>query len=300
MASLPHRVPAALLAILVALVASACCVNPFRNTRGAERGRPGDPAVEARRSMAPEQPAVQPASATSDDPGAGFDIRLVRVQPGVHLDTEQACDVIFTTRPEAVAGRDGERYEIDAAHRMAVNCHAPTGDGWADLVFSPEAASHLTDVRRGTRIRVRILTSDGGYVDYPIVQFVRIEGQNPELARAAPRAQPASVPNGFDLRLVRDDPGLIGTTQQCAVARADEIDLMQPTDPRPRNYPAGIQNRMTVACKHAAGEELADLVFMPAQALAALDVHRGAVIPVRIISRDGGFVEYPIVQFAGQ
>lgn len=291
---------AGLLAFLIALVASACCVNPFRNTRTSERGRPGDPEEEARRSIAPEQPAVQPAATPSDDPGAGFDIRLVRVQPGVHLNTEQPCDVIFTTRPEAVAGDEADRYEIDAAHRMAVSCHAPSGDGWADLIFSPEDASHVAEVRRGARIRIRILTSDGGYVDYPIVQFVAVEGQNPELARAPPRATPATVPNGFDLRLVRDDPGLIGTTQQCAVARADEIDLVQPTDPRPRSYPAGIQNRMTVACKHQGGEELADLVFMPAQALAALDVHRGAVIPVRVISRDGGFVEYPIVQFAGQ
>jgi hypothetical protein len=57
---------------------------------------------------------------------------------------------------------------------------------------------------------------------------------------------------------------------------------------------------MSVRCKHASGEEPADLVFMPAQALAALGVRRGEVIPVRIISRNGGAVDYPIVQFAGQ
>ncbi|MCB9591606.1 MAG: hypothetical protein H6719_02635 [Sandaracinaceae bacterium] len=291
---------AGLTVLAVALLLSGCCVNPFRNTRTSERGRPGDPEVEARRSMAPAQPAVQPASAASDDPGAGFDIRLVRVQPGVHLNTEQPCDVIFTTGPEAVAAADADRYTIRAAHRMPVQCHAPSGDGWADLLFSPENAAQVANVRRGSRIRVRILTADGGYVDYPTVQFVAVEGQNPELARTPPHAQPAAVPNGFDLRLANDDPGLIGTVQQCAVAHADEIQLMQPTDQRPRNYPAGIQNRMTVACKHQGGEELADLVFMPAQALAALEVRRGGVVPVRIISRDGGFVEYPILQFAGQ
>lgn len=285
------------LAVLV--LASACCVNPFRNTRTSERGRPGDPEAEAQRSIAPAQPAVQ-ARAQTDDPGSGFDIRLVRVQPGVHINTEQACDVIFSTRPEAVDGDDSARYEVDAAHRMAVSCHATSGDGWADLVFSPEQASQVSEVRRGRRVRVRILTADGGYMDYPVVLFVALEGENPELARTPPRAQATTLPNGFNLGGLRDDPGLVGTTQQCAVSDTDEVDLVQPNDRRRRSYPAGIQNRMTVRCKHTSGEELADLVFMPAQALAALTVERGQVIPVRIISRNGGFVDYPIIQFAGQ
>ena len=84
------------------------------------------------------------------------------------------------------------------------------------------------------------------------------------------------------------------------MAFADEIELVQPNDRRRRAYPAGIQNRLTVRCKHAGGEEPADLVFMPAQALAALGVRRGEVVPVRVISRNGGFVDYPILQFAGQ
>lgn len=287
-------------AIALALLATACCVNPFRNTQTSGDTPSVDPEEAARRSIAPAQPAVQPSQAGANEPGAGFDIRLVRVQPGVHIGTEQSCDVIFTTRPETVAGEEAGRYAVDATHRMAVSCHAPSGDGWADLVFSPEHASQLPQIRRGTRIRVRLLTSDGGYVDYPVVQFVALEGQNAELARTPPRAQPATVPNGFDLRQLRDDPGLIGTTQQCAVAEARAIELVRATEQRPRSYPAGTQNRMTIACKHAGGEELADLVFMPAQALAALDVRRGSVIPVRIISRDGGQVEYPILQFAGQ
>lgn len=281
------------------LLASACCVNPFRHTRYTDRGRPGDPEVEAQRSIAPAQPAVQPAGAASDAPGAGFDIRLVRVQPGVHINTEQTCDVSFTTRPEAVENDDTDRYEIDAAHRMAVSCHAPTGSGWADLIYSPEHVSQASEVERGKRIRVRVLSADGGYEDYPIVQFVAIEGDSPERP-TTPRAQQTTVPNGFDLSVLADDPGLIGSTQECAVAGTDAVDLVRPADRRRRTYPAGIQNRMTVRCKHQGGEVPADLVFMPAQALAALQVRRGEVIPVRVISRDGGFVDYPILQFAGQ
>lgn len=284
----------------VALVLTGCWCNPFRNTRTSETSTPGDPEVESRRSIAPAQPAVQPAGGAEDDPGAGFDIRLARVQPGVHINTEQPCDVIFSGRPEAVEDGDAPRYELDAAHRMAIKCHAPSGEGWADLVFSPEHAERVSQVRRGRRVRIRILAADGGYFDYPIVQFVSLEGENPELARVAPSAQPDNVPNGFDLAGLREDPGLVGTTQDCAVAFADEIDLVRPNDRRRRSYPAGVQNRMTVRCKHAGGEEPADLVFMPAQALAALSVSRGSVVPVRVISRNGGFVDYPILQFAGR
>jgi len=39
---------------------------------------------------------------------------------------------------------------------------------------------------------------------------------------------------------------------------------------------------------------------MPAQALAALTIRRGSLVPVRVISRNGGFVDHPILQFAGQ
>lgn len=293
----PHGAP---LALSIALAFGGCCVNPFHHTRvEEEHGRAGEPADEVDAPIQPDQPAVQPAGGQASDPGAGFDIRLVRVQPGVHLDTEQRCDVIFSGRPEAVEGQEAQRYEIDAAHRMAIKCHSATGEGWADLIFSPESARHVPEVRRGRSVRVRILAADGGYFDYPIVQFVRVEGEAPQVARLSPRAQPATVPTGFDLTDLREDPALIGTTQDCAVAFADEIDLVRPNDRRRRSYPAGVQNRMTVRCKHAGGEEPADLVFMPAQAVAALGVRRGETVPVRIISRNGGFVDYPILQFAG-
>lgn len=291
------------LAIAIGIVASACCVNPFHHTRppDAEHGRPGDPEEESRRSIQPEQPAVQP-SGSGNSPGAGFDIRLVRVQPGVHIRTVQPCDVIFTGRPEGVEGRDAARYPPDVAQRMAIMCHAPTGDGWADLVLTRGQATQVGEVRRGRRLRVRILSADGGYFDYPIVQLVSVEGDQPELGRLPSRPQQgtAPVPNGFALSALRDDPTLVGSVQQCAVAFADEIDVVQPNDRRRRSYPAGVQNRMTVRCKHATGEEPADLVFMPSQALAALGVRRGELVPVRIISRNGGATDHPILQYAGQ
>lgn len=285
--------------LLLSGLSLAGCLDPVSRAESAY-GLPGDPLEESRRSIQPEQPAVQPAGSMAEDPGAGFDIRLVRVQPGVHIRSVQACDVMFSGRPEAVLGEDAARYQADVVQRMAIKCHAPTGEGWADLVFAPADAAQVSQVRRGRRVRVRILKADGGYFDYPVVQFVGAEGDNPELARMEPRAQPLGVSNGFDLGDVREDPALLGSVQECAVAFSDEIHIVQPNDRRRRSYPTGVQNRMTVRCKHAGGEESADLVFMPAQALAALGVRRGQVIPVRIISRNGGFVDYPIVQFAGQ
>lgn len=290
---------AGLLLLSILTLATGCCVNPFHHTRDPEARRASEPEPEARRSIQPEQPAVQPAGNMVDDPGAGFDIRLVRVQPGVHMRTIQACDVIFSSRPEAVEGRAAERYVAEVVQRMAIKCHASTGEGWADLVFDRSDGAKVAEVRRGRRVRVRILAAEGGYFDYPIVQFVRAEGENPELARLS-TTRPVTVPNGFDLTELQSDPALVGSVQQCAVAFNDEIELVQGNDQRSRNYPTGVQNRMTVRCKHDDGEEPADLVFMPAQALAALRVRRGEVIPVRLVSRNGGFVDYPIVQFAGQ
>jgi hypothetical protein len=281
---------------------SGCCVSPFHHTRppDEEHGRPGDPEEETRRSIQPEQAAVQ-APGSGASPGAGFDIRLVRVQPGIHIRTEQACDVVFTGRPEGVEGRDAERYQADVAQRMAIKCHAPTGEGWADLIFARNQVSQVAEVRRGRRLRVRILTADGGYFDYPVVQLVSVEGEHPELARLPQRsATQVAVPIGFALSALRDDPTLVGSIQPCAVAFADEIGLIDTNDRRRRSYPAGVQNRMTVRCKHANGEEPGDLVFMPSQALAALGVRRGETVPVRIISRNGGAVDHPILQYAGQ
>jgi hypothetical protein len=275
-------------------VCSLACSSPGSD---GEHGRPGDPRAESRRSIQPEQPAVQPAG-RAGDPGAGFDIRLVRVQPGVHLRTVQPCDVVFSGRAEAIDGPDAARYPVPAVQRMAIKCTAPTGEGWADLVFTRQTASRAGQVQRGRRIQVRLLSADGGYFDYPVVQLESVEGENPELLRVSARHEPAAVPNGFDLAQLSRQPALIGTAQECAVAFADEIVMVQPADRR-RSYPSGAQNRMTVRCKHAGGDEPADLVFMPGQALAALSVRRGEVVPVRVVSRNGGFVDYPVLQFAG-
>jgi hypothetical protein len=300
------RALAASLAVLSASAAAGCCVNPFIGTdTAAAPTAPGSPARETEGSLEEDQAAVQ--AHTSAAVGAGFDMRLVRVQPGVHIDTEQLCDVGAALRLEAIepqaaddeAGGLTSPYDPAAVQRMSIKCVAPTGESWADLEFLATRASHVSEVVTGARIRVRIRTADGGFFDYPIVDFVETVGEAPARASEAPHPV-ATVPIAFDLRALASDPSIVGTTQSCAVAHASEIDVLDPSDVRRRSYPAGVQNRMTVRCRHASGEEWADLIFMPAQALSALHVGRGDLITVVVVSRSGGFFDYPVLQFAAE
>jgi hypothetical protein len=154
----------------------------------------------------------------------------------------------------------------------------------------------------GARVRVRIHRADGGFFDYPIVEFVAIESAaDPRASSSTTEGAPgvgggASLPAGFDLRRAQTDPAAVGSVQSCAVSHAGDIEMLNAEDIRSRAYPAGAQNRMTIRCRHATGEEWADLVFMPPQALAALHIGRGDVIRVAIVSRTGGFFDYPVLQ----
>ncbi|GAB4204332.1 MAG: hypothetical protein OHK0013_19160 [Sandaracinaceae bacterium] len=293
------KAPNATLVTVLALGASGCCVNPFIHTDTQPRDEePGSPARETRGSLEEHAPAVQLSE--REQSSLGFDMRLVRVQPGVHLDTEQVCHVSAAGRVEPIAEDDVDRYGERATQRMSVRCAAATGEGWADLVFSATSASHAPEVTVGARVRVRIARADGGFFDYPIVELVAIESPgDASIAPASMDGAPgiaSSLPAGFDLRRAQTDPAAVGSVQSCAVSHAGDIEMLDAEDIRTRAYPAGAQNRMTIRCRHAGGEEWADLVFMPAQALAALHIGRGDVIRVAIVSRTGGFFDYPVLQ----
>jgi hypothetical protein len=281
-------------------------VNPFigTDTHLAPDG-PGSPERETGGSLEEHTPALQSPESRGIAP-RGFDMRLVRVQPGVHIDTEQLCDVAAAGRLEPIAepepgSEDAARYDAAATQRMSIQCAAETGDSWADLTFTPTSVQHAPEVQPGTRVRVRIRSADNGFFDYPVVEFVASLGRSPprEGAERAP-APPATMPAGFDLRRIQADPALLGSTQDCAISHAGDIDILDSADVRRRSYPGGVQNRMTIRCRHSAGEEWADLVFMPAHARAALEVRRGEVVPVAVVSRNGGFFDYPVLQFAGE
>ena len=285
-----------------AAIASGCWSSPFIDTdMPVDGGAPGSPERETRGTLEEDQPAVQAHAARAV--GAGFDMRLVRVQPGVHQGTDQLCDVGAALRLETIDAptdpTESSPYDPAATQRMSIRCVAPTGESWADLEFLATRASHVGEVVPGARIRVRIRSADGGFFDYPIVDFVETVGAAPESAMQTPHAATAALGTGFDLRTIASDPARIGTEIECAVAHASDIDMLDPADARRRSYPAGVQNRMTIRCRHGAGEEWADLIFMPAQALSALYVDRGDMITATVVSRNGGFFDYPVLQYAG-
>jgi hypothetical protein len=283
-------------------------VNPFVGTdTHRSPDAPGTPEREVQDTLEEHAPALQTGKSGEGAP-VGFDIRLVRVQPAVHIGTEQLCDVAaagrlepitLAERAERTETRRG-RYAEGATQRMSIQCAAPTGTGWADLTFTATNASHAGQVQPGVRIRVRIRSADGGFFDYPIVEFVAVEGRVPDRSAEVHSALASiPVPTGFDLRQIQSNPSLIGSIQHCAVSHVGDIGILDPAEVRRRSYPAGVQNRMTIRCHHASGEEWADLVFMPAQARMALHIRRGDVIPVTVVARNGGFFDYPVLQYAG-
>lgn len=285
----------------IALASAGCCVSPFINTDNPVPGAPGTPEAEVGESLLEAEPAHQ-ATETGEGAAAGFDLRLVRVEPGVHIETEQLCDVVAALRLEAITRTEEEPtlYDPAATERMSVRCNAPTGESWADVQFTTTDSSHATEILPGTRIRIRIRTADGGFFDYPIVDYVATVGASPtERTRRGGDALGSALTTGFDLRAMESDPSLVGTTQECAIAHAGDVELVESAEARRRSYPAGVQNRITIRCRHAGGEEWGDLVFMPPSALQALHVGRGDVIRVMLVSRNGGAFDYPVLQFVG-
>ncbi|MDW8245734.1 MAG: hypothetical protein RMJ84_04070 [Sandaracinaceae bacterium] len=276
-------------------------MNPFIGTGNEVPQEPGAAEREAEATFEDHRPAL-PSKAEKSEELTGFDMRLVRVQPGVHLGTEQLCRISATGRLEPIAASESDRYGERASHRMSVRCIAPTGESWADLTFSSTNASQAASVMPGAIIRVRIRSADGGFFGYPIVEFLRIELQAPsDQLPPIPENRTPSPPLsfGFDLRRLHNDPSLVGSTQTCAVSHVGDIEVLSARESRRPSYPSGAQNRMTIRCRHAQGEEWADLVIMPSEALAALNIERGDLIRVLIVARGGGLFDYPVLQFLG-
>ncbi|MEM6960917.1 MAG: hypothetical protein AAF550_04140 [Myxococcota bacterium] len=177
---------------------------------------------------------------------------------------------------------------------MSVKCWAPTGAGWADLVFDRPTVPSTHHINRGTRIRVEIISPDGGFAEYPIVKFIEIVGKSPVPSKN--NALFTIVDPAFDFRYLRHNNGLVGSSQTCGVAFAGSIDRIEDSIRRRRNYPSTAQNRMILKCKHAQGEEWVDLIFTVQTSMSALAIRRGVQVVVEVISKDGGFADYPVVR----
>lgn len=236
-------------------------------------------------------PSTRSASAQSSAE-LGFDIRLIRVEPTQHLHTRRSCDIAALGRVEAISEAAEGRYgDVDPVARVSVQCAAPTGRGWADLIAPVTASGTFHRLVPLTRISVEVLAAGGGYFDYPILLLRGVEGPSPPIP---PRPNTSLGHPAFDLRdLGRGD--YVGSEQTCSVTHVSDVELIEPS--AARLYPSGLQNRMTVRCRHRTGDEWADLVFRPEAARAALSVVQGTQLRVLVLARAGGYASYPILQY---
>ncbi len=257
----------------------------------------------SRATSPPRRPSARhhtsgPARAHAAPRAPAFDVRLLRVQPRAHIGEQHECDVSYVGRISQVGTREERRYPTPVEAHVPVECRTPAGAGWVDLVVPQGGGGRLGSVAAGKRIAIQVVAADGGFADYPIVRLVSVVGA--ALAAAARPASPfPAVQPGFDFDRVDSDHHLIGSTHHCAVDFVGGIEIVAGRDRRFRRYPTDAQNRMTVKCKHQGGDSWVDLVFTPADSVAALQVEPGETVALRISTAEGGFAGYPVVRWAG-
>lgn len=281
--------------LIVGSVSLSLCLGPACECGGADDAPA--PSVPAELPVTSQLTTSEAPAETADDeaPTGAFDVRLLRVEPGRHVGTEQVCDLAFVGRLSPVQGREARRYEVPAVHRMSIRCRADTGEGWADLIFGEQAAATALEITRDKRIRVRVHSADGGFGDYPILELVELVGDAPD-ARGR-RSLYATVNPAFDFSRLSDEASLVGTTQECGVAFAGNIELIDELDRDTREYPGDAQNHVLLKCKHAQGQEWVDVTFTADDAASALAVARGATVSVRILNTEGGYARYPVAAY---
>jgi hypothetical protein len=113
-------------------------------------------------------PHARPALAPSVEPGFDFGRLATGIVPA---DRDQPCGVDFASHIEVVDSRRRTRhgYPEDVRTRMSVKCVSAEGDSWIDLVFAPSDGLRPLLVTRGSTVRVRILSADGGHAGRPVV-----------------------------------------------------------------------------------------------------------------------------------
>jgi hypothetical protein len=245
----------------------------------------------------PPSPPV-PRELPPDEP---FDVRLVRLDPATHVDEERVCDVTWSGRLTRVGASDAVRYPMPIARRRLVRCRAETGEGWADLVFDSDSASLASYVDAGDRIRVRVLEGRG-FQRHPILAFVATIDD----VDLAPR-QEREVPVGAPFVALAQGGGL-SQVHPCAL---DYVGGIEPTDRASEdtgddddgdlvNVPDSREtHRVQVRCRHAEGADWLELRFPAVTRMAALRLERGVVIPVRLLSADGGEAGLPHGRYEG-
>ncbi len=264
----------------LALVATAC-------------GSFDDPASPSHDEADRRRPEPPVAASRVIDAEAPLDVRLLRIEPALHVGSERVCDVLTAGHPQEVTARAAGRYAAPVAARRLVRCGAATGEGWVDLVFPPPTVSFVGAVADGTRLRVKVLAEDGGFEDLPVVEFVAVLGN----FTSDPTRYEDFLPltSGFDFeRIAAED---IGEEHRCVVAHVGLPEWLE--EPAQARLPGRPTHRMSVVCKHRLGDAWVDLVFAGKEPGAALSLRRGVRASLRIVAARGGRADVPLVSLVG-
>ncbi len=260
----------------LALAAAAC-------------GRASDPTPSDADDADRRQPPPPVAEARVIDADAPLDVRLLRVEPSLHVGNERVCDVLLAGQAQEVTPRTAGRYATPIASRRLVRCGAATGEGWVDLVFPVPSASFVSSVQDGTRLRVKVVAERGGFEDLPIVEFVAVLGNI--RTTTARHEDFLTLPAGFDFGEV--DTEDVGDERRCVVAYVGPPErLDEPTQAR---FPGRPTHRARVVCKHRHGDAWVELVFSVNQTPSVLALRRGSRATVRIVAARAGRAELPVV-----
>jgi hypothetical protein len=220
-----------------------------------------------------------------------FDPRAAIVEPGAHVGEERLCHVAFAERLVDVRGRERTRYTVPVVRRVAVQCAAAAGRGWADLVLGEGRRDDGPRITAGTLARVRVVAPDGGFGNYPVLELLELAGT----AEPPPEPpEPEPPPPGFDFGRA-GDPGMVGSRRACAVDFAARVELVDGRDRRRHRYPANVSHRVALKCIHLGGDAWVDLVLSTADAPRALGIQRGRTVEVEIRAAEGGYAGRPVV-----
>lgn len=257
-----------------------------------ERPRDAGPSSEAAATPGASPVDTDPAPETAADPA--FDFRRVRFERSEHVGRELACDVHYADPIAPIPPPEPAQaspYPEDASARTAVHCISRAAHAWIDLALDATARERASEIATGARIAVALLSPDGGFSDYPVARFVRVDG-------AAETAFVDREPeaNGFDFGTLMTARQEVGRMHPCAVDFASQLALVGERElRRETDYEPSVAYRMDVRCLHAEGDSWVDLVFSAGEAPRSLDVVRGARLDLLALTPEDGFADRPIV-----
>jgi len=226
-----------------------------------------------------------------------LDVRVVRLAPEDTAGTERFCDLAHVgglqelgvpTHRYGLAAEEEDAPAPAITHRVLVRCQAPTGRAWADLVLRKENAGLAQFLERGTRVRVRVLGTHG-FDGHVALELLAVLGDSPPIVPEPVREVPAGA--DFGALAARE---VLESQRPCAVSWAGHVEPVEG-----EGYPATASHHLPVVCRHVGGEAWVDVVFTRGDAVRALWIRRGEVVPLALLSAGGGAGEHPVARYEG-